>query len=106
MQIYTLQREWLPDFWAMLTVLPADQLAFLHTDFTPSITGNPYSNMAWDMWIKCTMNKGSKMESGWFSILQNEKQLLVHSRNVNNVANIRAAHNALANRKPTKRKHI
>ena len=58
--------------------------------------------MAWDMWIKCTMNKGSKMK---FSILQNEKQLLVHSRNVNNVAQIRAARNALANRKQTKRKH-
>jgi hypothetical protein len=72
-----LQREWLPDFWALLTVLPADQVAFLHTAFTQSITGTPYSNMAWDMWIKCTMNKGSKMESGW-----NEKQLLVHSRNV------------------------
>ena len=97
--------RWLPDFWAMLTALPADQVAFLRTDFTQSITGNPYSNMAWDMWIECTMNKGSKMKSGWLSILQNEKQLLVHSRNVNNVAQIRAAHNALANRKEAKRKH-
>ncbi|KAI4813533.1 hypothetical protein KUCAC02_002772, partial [Chaenocephalus aceratus] len=49
--------KWLPDFWAMLTALPADQVAFLRTDFTQSITGNPYSNMAWDMWIECTMNK-------------------------------------------------
>jgi hypothetical protein len=97
--------RWLPDFWAMLTTLPADQVAFLRTDFTQSITGNPYSNMAWDMWIECTMNKGSKMKSGWLSILQNEKQLLVHSRNVNNVARIRSAHNALANRKEAKRKH-
>ena len=38
------------------------------------------------------------MKSGWLSILQNEKQLLVHSRNVNNVVQIRAAHNALENR--------
>ena len=89
--------RWLPDFKAMLTSLPTDQVAFLCTDFTQSITGNPYSNMAWDMWIECTMNKGSKMKSGWLSILQNEKQLLVHSRNVHNVALIRAAHNALAN---------
>ncbi len=94
--------RWLPHFWAML---PVDQVAFLQTDFTQSITGNPYSNMAWDMWIECTMNKGSKMKSGWLSILQNEKQLLVHSRNVNNVAQIRAAHNALANRKEIERKH-
>ncbi len=97
--------RWLPDFWAMLTDLPVDQVAFLQTDFTQSITGNPYSNMAWDMWIECTMNKGSKMKSGWLSILQNEKQQLVHSRNVNNVAQIRAAHNALANRKEIERKH-
>ena len=38
--------RWLPDFWAMLTSLPADQVAFLRTDFAQSITGNPYSNMA------------------------------------------------------------
>ena len=38
------------------------------------------------------MNKGSKMKSGWLSIL-NEKQLLVHNRNVNHVTQIRAAHN-------------
>ena len=48
----------------MLTSFPADQVAFLHTDFTQSITANPYSNMAWDMWIECTMIKGSKMKSG------------------------------------------
>ena len=78
--------RWLPDFWAMLTALPVDQVALFRTDFTEFITGNPYSNMAWDMWIECTMNKGSNMKSGWLSILQNEKQLLVHSRNVNNVS--------------------
>ena len=53
--------RWLPNFWAMLTALPDDQVAFLRTDFTQSITGNPYSNIAWDMWIECTMNKGSKI---------------------------------------------
>jgi hypothetical protein len=84
--------RWLPDFWAMLTALPEDQVS-------QSITGNPHSNMAWDMRIECTMNKVSKMKSGWLSILRNEKQLLVHSSNVNNVTRIRAALNALANRK-------
>ncbi|KAG0712019.1 hypothetical protein GWK47_019337 [Chionoecetes opilio] len=79
------------------------QVAFLHNDFTQSITGNPYSNITWGMWIECTMNKGSKIKSGWLSILQNENQLLVHSRNVK--AQIRAAHNTLANRKEAKRKH-
>jgi len=45
------------------------------------------------------------MKSGWLSILKNEKQLLVHSRNVNNLVRIRAAHNVMANRKDAKRKH-
>ena len=97
--------RWLPDFWTMLTALPFDQVAFLRTDFTQSITGNPYSNMAWDMWIECTMDKGSKMKSGWLTILQNGKQLLVHSRKLNN-ARIRTAHNILANRKDANRKHV
>ena len=90
----------------MLTALPLDQVEFLRIDFTQSITGNPYSNLAWDMWIECTMNKGSKMKSGWLSILKNEKQLLVHNRNVNHVMRIRAAHNFQANRRESKLKHV
>ncbi|KAG0720537.1 hypothetical protein GWK47_048318 [Chionoecetes opilio] len=75
------------DFFTMTDALLQNvhAVAFLCTDFTQSITGNPYSNIAWDMWIECTMNKGSKMKYGCLSILQNEKQLLVHSRNMNNV---------------------
>ena len=97
--------RWLPDFWAMLTSLPVDHVTFLRSDFTQSITGHPYSNMVWDMWIECTMNKGSKTKSGWLSILKNEKQLLVHSRNVNNAARIQSTHNALASRNQSKWKH-
>ena len=55
--------RWLPNFWAMLTALPDDQVAFLRTDFTQSITGNPYSNIAWDMWIECTMNNRRPTEA-------------------------------------------
>jgi len=88
--------RWLPDFRVMLTALPLDQVEFLHTDFTQSITGDPYSNLAWEMY---TMNERSKMKSGWLSILKNEKQLLVHCRNVNQVTRIRAAHNSLVNRR-------
>lgn len=97
--------RWLPDFWAMLITLPANQAEFLRANFPQSITGNPYSNIGWDMWIECTMNKGSKMKSGWLSILKNEKQLRVHSRNVNNLAHVRAVTNATANRKKSKWKH-
>ena len=56
------------------------------------------------MWLECTMNKGSKVKAGWLTILQTE-QLLMHPRNVNNVAKIRASLNALANQKETKTKH-
>ena len=97
--------RWLPDFWAMILNLPADQFTFLKENFAQSITGNPYSNMAWCMWIETTMNKGSKLKSGWLSILKNEKQVLVHSRNVNNIARIRAIHNAAAKRKSSNWKH-
>jgi len=38
--------------------------------------------MVWDMWSECTMNKVNKMKPDWLTILQNENQLLVHSRNV------------------------
>ena len=58
------------------------------------------------MWIECTMNKGSKMKADWLHILRNEKQLLVHSRNVNNVSRIRAALSALTKQKKSKRKHV
>ena len=47
--------------------------------------------MSLDMIIKMTMNKGSKIKSGWLSIFKNEKQLLVHSRNFNNIAGIHSA---------------
>ena len=89
----------LPDFSAYLINLPPDEHAFLRENFALSLTGNPYSSMAWCLCIKTTMNKGFKLKSGWLSIQQNEKQLLVHSRNVNNIARIRAAHNKAAYKK-------
>ena len=96
----------LPDFWAYLINLPPEENEFLRENFALSLTGNPYSSMPWDLWIEVTMNKGSKLKSGWLSMLKNEKQLLVHSRNVNNIARIRVAHNKAANKKAQKWKHI
>ncbi|KAK7065892.1 hypothetical protein SK128_018960 [Halocaridina rubra] len=68
----------------VLSISIIDNVDFCNDSLTGG--GNSYSNMAWDMWIECIMNKDSKMKSGWLCILQNEKQLLVHSRSVNNVA--------------------
>ena len=47
--------------------------------------------MSLDMIIEVTTNKDSKLKSGWLSILKNEKQLLVYSRNYNNIACMRNA---------------
>ena len=55
------------------------------------MTGSPYSGMSLEMIIEVAMNKGSKLKSSWLSILKNEKQLLVHSRNCSNIACIRKA---------------
>ena len=88
MQIYDNDRygRYLPDFTAVLDTLPVDQTAFMDSGlFAQSMTGKPYSCVALDIWIESTMNKGSKLKSGWLSILNNEKQLLSNTRNVNNV---------------------
>ena len=82
--------RWLPYFWSVLTDLPRDRERFLE-NYADSLTGNPYSGMSSDMIIEVTMNKGSKLKSGWLFILKYEKQLLVNSRNRNNIACIRNA---------------
>jgi len=67
--------------------------------FVQSMTGNPYSCVALNIWIESTMNKGSKLKSGWLAILNNEKQLLSKTRNVNNINRVRRAVRHHANRK-------
>jgi len=75
----------------VLDTLPVEQAAFIEDGmFAQSMTGNPYSCVALDIWIESTMNKGSKLKSGWLAILNNEKQVLSNNRNVNNVNRVRA----------------
>ena len=57
--------------------------------FAQSMTENPYSAQPPDMWIECTMNKGSKLKSGWKRLLKSEKGLLVHIKNANTINVIR-----------------
>jgi len=45
------------------------------------------------------MNKGSKLKSGWLAILNDEKQLLSNTRNVNNINWVRKMVHRHANRK-------
>jgi len=83
MQIYDNDKygRHLPDFIAVLDTLPVEQAAFMNDGmFAQSMTGNPYSCVALDIWIESTMNKGSKLKSGWLAILNNEKQLLFVSK--------------------------
>ena len=90
----------LPYSWSVLTNLPRDQKSFLEEKYAHSLPGNPYSGMFLDMIIEVTMNKDSKLKSGWLSILKNEKQLMVHSINCNNISCIRnAVHRHIATKK-------
>lgn len=71
-----------------------------------SMTGKPYSCVAVDIWIKSTMNKRSKLKSGWLVILKNEKQLLSNTQNVNNVKGIRVCvHRHVNLKRQGSRKH-
>jgi len=108
LQIYDNDKygRWLPDFWSMLCTLPTEQEEFLASGmFAQSMSGNPYSALALDIWIETTMNKGSKMKSGWLSILKNEKQLLANTRNVNNILRVRACVQNDTKQASTTRKH-
>ena len=109
MQVYDNDRygRYLPDFITVLDTLPANQAVFMESGlFAQSMTGKPYSCVALDIWIESTMNKGSKLKSGWLAILNNEKQLLSNTRNVNNVNRVRASvHRHADSKKQAKGKH-
>ena len=83
--------RWLPYFWSVLTNLLRDRECFLEENYAHSLTGNPYSGMSLYIIIEVTMNKSSKLKSGMLSILKNEKQRLVRSRNCDNTPCIRNA---------------
>ena len=93
--------RWLPDYWPSTNSGPPDQ----KESFSQSMTGLPYSLQAMDLWIESTMNLGSKLKQGWLN-LDNEKQLLSTTRNVNNVARIRATIRRNLKRKDRRKKHI
>ena len=96
----------LPDFCAVLESLPKEQEDFFARGmFAQSVTGNPYSCVALQIWIESTMNKGSKLKNGWKAILNNEKQVMSDVQNANNVNRIRGIILNQANQKTRKTKH-
>ena len=53
----------LPDFWTYLVNLSPEKHEFMCENFALSLTGNPYSGVALDLWIEVIMNKGSKVKA-------------------------------------------
>lgn len=98
--------RWLPDYWAMLSSLSDEQMDFFNNHFAQSMTGLPYSCQPLDLWIETTMNLNSKLKQGWLQLLQNEKQLFSTTRNVNNVARIKAAVKQNLKCQHRNRKHV
>ena len=98
--------RWLPDYWASINSLPPDQYKFFEENFSQLMAGLPYSLQAMDLWIESTMNLGSKLKHGWLNLLDNEKQLLSTTRNVNNVARIRVTIRRNLKRKDRRQKHV
>ncbi|XP_066927263.1 uncharacterized protein [Clytia hemisphaerica] len=81
--------RWLPVFWLEMIKLPKNQADMMEEIFAQSMTDHPYSALPPDMWIEMTMNKSSKLKSGWKRLLKSEKGLLVHMRNTNKVNIVR-----------------
>jgi len=98
--------RWLPDYWAMLSSLSAEQMDFFNNHFAQSMTGLPYSCQPLDLWIETTMNLNSKLKQGWLQLLQNEKQLFSTTRNANNVARIKATVKQNLKCQRRNRKHV
>ena len=95
----------------MLSPLPEERRQFLKRNYSYSLTGHPYSGKSLDMIIEVIiieviMNKGSQLKSGCFSILKNEKQILVHSRNCNNIGGMCTVVHDHINKKKGAHKHM
>ena len=98
--------RWLPDYWAMLSSLSDERMAFFNIHFTQSMTGLPYSCQPLDLWIETTMNLNSKLKQGWIQLLQNEKQLFSTIRNANNVARVKSTVKQSLKCQRRHRKHV
>ena len=81
--------RWLPVFWLEMSSLPEEHEELISEIFSQSLTGNSYSSQPPDLWIECTMDKGSKMKTGWKRLLKNEIGIHVHVKNANNVSTVR-----------------
>ena len=93
--------RWLAEYWLEISTLPEEHDALMSQLFAQSMTGKPYSDIPLDLWIECTMNKGSKLKAGWKRLLKNEKGLLSHVKNANNVNAVRDSLHRMADKRNT-----
>ena len=81
--------RWLPVFWMDMSSLSKEHCQLIKEIFFRSLTGNAYSSLVPDLWIECTINKGSKLKEGWKNLLKNEIGLHIHGRNTNNISTVK-----------------
>ena len=81
--------RWLPVFWMEMSSLSQEHCQLIKEIFSQSLTGNAYSSLPPDLWIECTMNKGSKLKAGWKRLLKNEIGLHIHVRNTKNISTVK-----------------
>ena len=63
--------RYLPYYWASMISLEDEVRSHLMNNFSYSLTGNPFSHLPLDQIIEMTMNKGSKLKSGWYGVTRN-----------------------------------
>ena len=93
--------RWLAEYSLEISTLPEEHDALMSQLFAQSMTEKPYSDIPLDLWIECTMNKGSKLKAGWKRLLKNEKGLLSHVKNANNVNAVRDSLHRMADKRNT-----
>ena len=80
---------WLPVFRMDMSSLSQEHCQIINSIFSQPLTGNAYSSLPPVLWIECTMNKDSKLKTGWKSLLKNEIGLHIHVRNTNNIGTMK-----------------
>eukprot|EP00794_Sanderia_malayensis_P006688 gene6688-7444_t len=93
-------------YWADMMNLTDEQREFMKNGmFCASISGRPFSGLPFDQWKEMTMNKGSKMKSGWVGFTKNESMLYTHTETISKIESTRQALHAATNIKRKNFRH-
>ena len=75
--------RWLPVFSMEMFSLSQEHCQLIKQFFSLSFTGNTYYSLPLELWVRCTMNKGSKLKTGWKRLLKNEIGFHIDVSNTN-----------------------